>query len=149
MSDGNGSRGWIIFAICLLGFGYATQVRAQAFRNSEYYYTSATRLNDAHANLARARPVYKGHRFRAMQHIRAAARLSGIEIVHQNIASVPLGDSDVRLRTAQRILEQTRYGLPAEALEHVQKAIDEIYASLSVSQESKAGTSREWNGSYR
>lgn len=116
-------------AIILLGYGHITPVSAQ----SSYYSASASRLNDAYVTLAHAKPIYGGHRVRAMHHVKAAATLHGVTIDRRRKVYETEGDSDAKLRAAQHILQNSSHGLSGEALEHVQRAIEEISAGLSLS----------------
>lgn len=118
-------HGGMMLAIVLLVLSHAGDVPAQSA------FTAGT-LSDAYANLAQAKPRYKGHRVRAMGHIKTAARLVGGKVSVRGTGLEPGGDSDAKLRAAQGLLHRTRAGMSGKPLEQVNKALAELSAALSV-----------------
>lgn len=117
----------LLLLVFLVGFGDITAARA--LDRSTYVPGS---LQDAYVTLVQAKPLYKGHRILAMAHVRAAVRELGGKIVANRFGDrEPGADSDTKMHTAQRLLQQARYGLYGEALNHVTKAIQEISVGLS------------------
>jgi hypothetical protein len=113
--------GSILVAFCLCVSGHA--------QNRPVYVS--TSLNDAYVTLANAKPLYKGHRAKAMAHIKSAVNMLGGKIAGKGRDREVGADSDAKLRSAQRLLQQSRSGLPAAAVSHVNEAIQEISLGLS------------------
>lgn len=89
-------------------------------------------LVQAYATLERADHDYKGHRVAAMKQIEAAGKLLGVHPRGDGKAHEKQGVSDEQLRTAQGLLEQARTGLNGKALEHVNKALQQLSIALKI-----------------
>ena len=113
----------------LLSFG--TTVRAQAPPPPPPPATPAL-LSQAYVALSAADRDYHGHRVRAMRLIEHAAKELGFTLAGGGHVREAQVTSDDQLRTAQGILQQAATGLPPKALEHVQKAIEQLSLALSI-----------------
>jgi hypothetical protein len=117
----------------LLSFG--ATVRAQAPPPPPppaYPPATPTLLSQAYAALSAADRDYHGHRVRAMRLIEHAAKELGFTLAGGGHVREAQVTSDDQLRTAQGLLQQAATGLPPKALEHVQKAIEQISLALSI-----------------
>lgn len=111
-------------ATILLAFCLASDVPAKHIRDTAL-------LNNAYMTLAQAKPAYKGYRAKAMGHIKKAIGLAGGKVGGTNKSPRISGDSDIKLRAAQDMLKQSRFGLSGDALEQVNHAIEEISNALN------------------
>ena len=90
-------------------------------------------LEQAYITLANANHDYKGHRAKAMFHIKAAIRkLGSSDTAESNKVRETQTVSDNQLRSAQSMLEQVQPQVTGKILFHVQKAIEELNIALSV-----------------
>lgn len=90
-------------------------------------------LEQAYITLANANHDYKGHRAKAMFHIKAAIRkLGASDSAKDGKVREAQTASDAQLRSAQGILEQVQPQVTGKVLFHVQKAIEELTTALSI-----------------
>ena len=127
-------RFFISMAVLTLTLSFGVTVRAQAPPPPPPAYPPATPtlLSQAYAALSAADRDYKGHRVRAMRLIEHAAKELGFTLSGGGHAREAQVTSDDQLRTAQGLLQQAATGLPPRALEHVQKAIEQLSLALSI-----------------
>jgi hypothetical protein len=126
------SRFFISMAVVTLSLSVGANVRAQSPPPPAYPPAVPGLLTQAYTALSVADHDYKGHRIWAMRQIEAAAKELGFGLGGNGHGHEPQIASDDQLRKAQGLLQQALTGLPPKALRHVQKAIDEISAALSV-----------------
>ena len=94
--------------------------------------TSITQLTQAYAALSVADHDYQGHRARAMKQIEAAAKVAGVTLGGNGKGHEQQATSDQQLQTATSLLQQARAGLPTKAQKHVDKALEELSAALTI-----------------
>ena len=94
--------------------------------------SASSLLTQAYVALAQADHDYQGHRVHAMKQIEMAAKVLGFSLNGNGHGHEKQVASDQQLRTAQSLLQQAVAGLPPAAQKHVQNAIDQISAALSI-----------------
>lgn len=107
----------------LLALGLATQAQAAG---------PVALLEDAYATLAHANHDYKGHRVRAMEQIRLAAKELGGTISGKGKGHEPQATSDAQLKAAIGLLQQAGTGLAGAPLKHINNAIAQLNTALSI-----------------
>jgi hypothetical protein len=118
-------RIFIAFATVVLALGLVTRVQAQSGG-------AVTLLDDAYATLAQADHDYKGHRVAAMKLIKLAVEDLGGKISGHGRGREPQGTSDAQLRAAEGLLQQAVTGLSGSALNHVNRAVNQINTALAI-----------------
>jgi hypothetical protein len=135
----------MMISIALLALGGVSDVQAR-HRNV----LGVGSLNEAYTELAGARPVYYGHRLKAMGHVQAAATKLGGKVNYRGKLCDPhAANSDGKLRAAQGILREAKSGMPAASRTRVKSAISEISTALSLREHRNnhrgSPSQRTWN----
>jgi hypothetical protein len=150
------SRVFIVAALFAMTFASSAsaqngQRRRAAWANRPYrtgynpYYTTGYRgtpatgdvqtLTQAYSTLASADHDYKGHRVKAMQAIKRAARLMGQKVGGDGKAKEQQSLSDEQLRGVQTMLQKVRGSVGGHnsqrVVEHINSAIHELRIALS------------------
>ena len=118
-------------ALCLIS-GLNSRAQSAPATPSAASATSINQLTQAYAALSVADHDYQGHRVRAMKQIEAAAKVAGITLTDNGKGHEQQVTSDQQLQTATSLLQQARAGLPTKAQKHVDKALEQLAAALSI-----------------
>jgi hypothetical protein len=120
-----------VVALCLIS-GLNSRAQSAPATPSAASATSINQLTQAYAALSVADHDYQGHRVRAMKQIEAAAKVAGITLTDNGKGHEQQVTSDQQLQTATSLLQQARAGLPTKAQKHVDKALEQLAAALSI-----------------
>ncbi len=112
-----------LVAALFLALGLVTSAQAQS--------TNAIGLlDDAYATVAQGKHDYKGHRVRAMEQIKLAAKELGGSISGHGKARESQMSSDLQLKAAVGLLQQAAPSLTGKPLKHVNNAIQQLVNAL-------------------
>ncbi len=97
---------------------------------------NADLLKQAYVALSRADHDYKGHRAKAMGHVKEAGKLLGVELGGEGAGHEKQWVSDDQMKEGRRLLEQVRTNLTGSehkrVLKQVGNAIEEVDAALAI-----------------
>jgi hypothetical protein len=96
-----------------------------------------TAVVQAYRSLELADHDYQGHRAKAMEHLRKAGLVLGVDLKGDGKAREPQGNSDTQLKQAQSMLQQMSNSKVTgkrhqRAMNHVNSALSELQTALSI-----------------
>jgi hypothetical protein len=106
----------------------SVEFQPSVFRNS----TEARMLRDAYVILATGNHNYDGHRVGAMQQVRAAAELLGLEVRGDSWGGKPQELSNERLRHAKELIVQVMHSAQVKDQERVVRRLNEAVHQINV-----------------
>ncbi len=107
-------------------------VQPSQFQRVEWKEEKREKLRHAYWLLEHADGDYAGHRVLAMEHIKKAGEIIGMELHGKDYAHTDQFKSDERLRRARTLLHEVAVDSGGKELEHIHKAVGEIDRSLDV-----------------
>jgi len=104
----------------------------QELQRVEWKEEKREKLRHAYWLLEHADGDYAGHRVLAMEHIKKAGEVIGMELHGKDYAHTDQVKSDERLRRARTLLHEVAEDSGPKEVEHIRKAVVEIDRSLDV-----------------